>query len=448
MIKNTPPLLVAAQYGRTDEVARLLADGADPNETHPITGSSALMHATIGGAVDGVRMLLEAGANPRHRARNDMNALTVAVNGGDPEIVRALLAAGADPHQTDADGDTALTWAVHRRHSALVPILLQAGADPNTADAAGISALWRCIDQGMCEAAAVLLDAGADPNTRCMGGGALTNAAAKGLNRVVRALLTAGADPNEADTADSQCEGRTPLMAAAGANDAASVVTLLQGGADPTAWDARGRCAATMAASDAVLCFLVGGGAVDGGAGQLVPSPSIKKRPTKKRSRRRPFTKDNALLLAAGRGFRRSVAELLAMGADIDARDEDTKSTALMCALQGYDPGGAHEEAVVLSALVNDLLEAGADVTLCGGAGRTVLHEAADNSVDEAVVQRLLDAGADPGARAHEEAYLAEDLSDDKRVTALLRRARVARDERAALEEVAQPARRRGVRSM
>src|SRR5688572_28701411 len=60
-----PPLLRAAEAGRTDEVRRLLEGGADVNEKFPeLGGLTPLMLAAMRGHLDTVKLLLKAGADP------------------------------------------------------------------------------------------------------------------------------------------------------------------------------------------------------------------------------------------------------------------------------------------------------------------------------------------------------------------------------------------------
>jgi len=81
--------------------------------------------------LDGLRMLLERGANPNERNREGITPLMVAAACGALEAVRLLLRASADLDAVDADGDSALYYAASRDQLHIVSFLRQAGATLN-----------------------------------------------------------------------------------------------------------------------------------------------------------------------------------------------------------------------------------------------------------------------------------------------------------------------------
>jgi ankyrin repeat protein len=98
----------------TDELQRWVQDGL-PLEHRDEHGRTLLMVACRQGALDLVRWLLEAGADPNARSPNGttplMYAKTAAFAKGDMAILELLLSHGADIHATDTCGRSALDYA-------------------------------------------------------------------------------------------------------------------------------------------------------------------------------------------------------------------------------------------------------------------------------------------------------------------------------------------------
>ena len=138
------PLMLAAN-GKDAALVQLLLDHkADPN-LRDVAGNTALLNAVRGQAVDVVRALLAAGANPDVTTENDypgypalMLAVTDAAN---REVAVALLAAKANVNAPDPNGKTPLHWAVEKKRTDLMELLLKAGADVNLRDKSGLTPL-------------------------------------------------------------------------------------------------------------------------------------------------------------------------------------------------------------------------------------------------------------------------------------------------------------------
>ncbi len=161
----------------------------------------------------------------------------------------------------------------------------------------------------------------------------LMEAAARGDLAAVEAAIADGADV-------AQSTGRarvTPLMAAAAHDHMGVVEGLLAHGADLDVWDRGGR------------------------------SP---------------------LAQAAVKGNLTGAARLLELGADVNARDPDSGTTALMVAARSAAP-----------AAIDQLLAAGARIDDRDRWGNSAFMIAAQFNDGIAVARRLLDAGADPDAR-------------------------------------------------
>ncbi|HET7050318.1 MAG TPA: ankyrin repeat domain-containing protein [Solirubrobacteraceae bacterium] len=161
-------LMAAAANGLTGRVRRLLARGVDPEgrgSRHPIyQGRSPVQEAALGGHMDVVSLLVDAGAAWEH---DQIDALVAAAMAGDRATVARLLA--ADPGLRER--------AIDRRPEQLV----------------------RAASENSYEAVAVLLELGFDVNARPRTA-PLHEAAMRGNIRVIRLLLEHGADPNVHDT--------------------------------------------------------------------------------------------------------------------------------------------------------------------------------------------------------------------------------------------------------
>jgi ankyrin repeat protein len=143
-------------------LARLaLAQGADVNavitgrlpnrctqgcQPAAIEGATPLWRAARNGDVDGVRLLLDAGANARAAARDGSTPLmmaagvswrderAIATEEESIEVVRMLLAHGADLTGKNPAGETALHGAAGRGAPAVIKFLVASGADLRARD--------------------------------------------------------------------------------------------------------------------------------------------------------------------------------------------------------------------------------------------------------------------------------------------------------------------------
>ncbi len=156
-----------------------------------------------------------------------------AAQAGDHAAVERLLRAGADVDDRAADDTTALHWAAYRNDAELATLLLAAGADPNAANRNGATPLgMACANAGSGRGTGPdlvmrLLQAGADPSLAPVGEPPLLTCARTGGTRAVRALLAHGA---EVDATDAW-RGQTALMWAAAENHTAVLGELLEAGA-------------------------------------------------------------------------------------------------------------------------------------------------------------------------------------------------------------------------
>jgi ankyrin repeat protein len=156
-----------------------------------------------------MKVLLQHGATPKGK-----NALKHMLDWEGLEGVRLLLDAGADPNEVNERGETALHWAVWRgRSPAAITVLLDHGADINQRRNDGRTAYAIAVVSGQAEVAELLKARGADTLLSALdqfvatggkAGDAIGLVAAKGSERLlpdltashrteaVRALLAAG----------------------------------------------------------------------------------------------------------------------------------------------------------------------------------------------------------------------------------------------------------------
>ena len=211
-----------------------------------------------------------------------------------------------------------------------------------------------------------LLDGGASLSSKGLEGlTPLMLAAAYNQNAAIaETLMRAGADPNLADA-----EGRTPLHLAAALNESPKVMAaLLRAGASPKARDGRGRTplwtAATRSDAHGVELLL--------GAGAPADEPDD--------------SGVTPLLSACERPDAAVLRLLTEAGADTNVRAPDRCTPLMRAVAAGAD-----------AAAVEALLSGKANVRAQDDQNRCALSLAAENSaVPPEVLERLIDAGADP----------------------------------------------------
>lgn len=352
----------------------------------------------------------------------ESGALIDAVRDDNRGAVELLLRQNSDPNARESDGSTPLGWAATRANTEIAGMLLKAGADPNLTNELGIGPLVLAITNGSAEMVTLLLSNRADPNVaRENGETPLMTAARMGRTDFMKLLLAKGAAVN----AREKKYGQTALMWAAGQPEA--VRMLLQHGADiratTKAWDVK----YTIYLPTTVTLGKTG-----------IPWNNEGDYTAKKGGL-------NALFFAVQKNDLESARALLDAGIDVNSTSADG-TTPLLASLYKWDPpkgvfvpgrtgpaaAGSSQKFNPDLRLARLLLDRGAAAKIVDGAGYTPLHGAAlavakaartgtrpksgygqtaaslalggddgSNAAETlkealAIVQRLLDLGADP----------------------------------------------------
>ncbi|GAB5559681.1 MAG: ankyrin repeat domain-containing protein [Synoicihabitans sp.] len=329
------PLYLACFNGSDRVVAALMEAGVDPNSLRK-NGETALMTAARTGQLKTVQVLVEAGADMETKLpRRGQTALMWATAEGHLTVVEYLMEQGADFKSAVPSGFTPLMFAVREGHSALVDLFLRKGENPNATiqptgnqgykpPKKGTSPLILAIENGHFELGKELLEAGADPDDQRSGFAPLHT-----LTWVRRPDLgdNAAGDPVPIG------KGRLTSM------DMAEV--LVEYGAD-------------------VNLALTSGNRRGKGGGHL------------------PNLGNTPFILACHTGDVELAKFLLAEGADPFKRNADGTSPILVAAGLGNhapeEEAGDEDDAL---ALLEILLDLGADINDTDSNGETVMHGAA-----------------------------------------------------------------------
>ena len=246
------PLHLAAEWGYTGIVRDLLAAGADVNAETRL-GETPLFFALRyqRGDEDEVsakenwkilaNTLLSAGAKIDLTNSTGLTPLHLAAGArnGDPDVVRQLIERGANVNAAEKSGDTVLHFAVLGDNPEMVKLLLDAGAKVEVRGPNDTPLHCAANRSRGAEIAKLLLRAGADVNTKDDEGETPLHHVpffCCGTPDCARELMSAGADPN----AKSE-NGRTPLHKAAEWGRADIVSVLLEGKALINATDNEGK---------------------------------------------------------------------------------------------------------------------------------------------------------------------------------------------------------------
>lgn len=367
------PLLLATRdsyYGRPEIVLALIANGADI-QARDEAGRTALHHAALSSEPSVLAMLLDAGAQVDAVDDEGYTPLAWACAHGNLAATRLLLSHRASASGAGRVPPLCAAAAATDDLPVMIDVLLRARAPVDATDEQGRSALHHAAGNGHAQAAKSLIGAGARVDTRDHDGQSPLQVACRRLpaeSPMFALLIAAGAEPSE--------------LAQARTNDAASDVG---GAAEPPTLQSllatvrpASLCRWRQGATDQQRAELAYEAAVQGAVPALVAATAV------------PLPVD--IRLPDGRGLVDAGIRLGAVG------------LALLNALPAGAGGGAGRLSMLLAATIGDVsayerqallwLEAGADPFFDAG-GASPLHHAVGHGM-EALVERLLERGADP----------------------------------------------------
>ncbi len=231
---DRPKLFQAIRENNTAEIQRLLSNGCDVNAC--MDGYSALMAAALNGSVEGMKILIDHGANINYYNQDSLSAIWMAVP--DWDKTRLLIEHGADLQFPSRERYTVMAKLVTMPGNAsLLKYMIEKGADPKKSSPDNFT-LYNAVTSCDTSMVGILLRSGINANdTVSVGDYPINNALNYRCFDCVRMLVEHGANVNvkTAGLVLPLLNGFTPLMLAALSEDKPSFYYLLEHGADPSA---------------------------------------------------------------------------------------------------------------------------------------------------------------------------------------------------------------------
>lgn len=261
--KWDPQVMLAKSYELRDDplMSLLLTKGADPEAKLPESQERVFDVAVREGATGAVRTLLAAGAKIGDN-------LWAALLTGQDDLIRLILQAGANPRQPGPDGQDPLDFCLTNGRYAAARVLLDGGANPNARFDANETWLSKAIREGNQDVALALVEKGAAvKGVRASDGHTLIGwALANKMTPVAVALVKAGINTEDEEKIPAKSDflnkfesttfryhlqtdrGVRPLMMAAAQRNHEVAQALMDAGAKGNAYSRRYLSAASIGA--------------------------------------------------------------------------------------------------------------------------------------------------------------------------------------------------------
>jgi ankyrin repeat protein len=160
------PIADAAMNGDRGAVKSLLSQKADVNSAQP-DGATALQWAAYKGDIETADLLIKAGANVKAANNDGSTALSLACERGDATMIDKLLGAGADVNEKGPHGETPLMMSSRNGNLEAMKALLAHKADVNAKETLrGTTALMWAAEQSHAQAIRLLIANGADVSVK------------------------------------------------------------------------------------------------------------------------------------------------------------------------------------------------------------------------------------------------------------------------------------------
>jgi len=179
-------LRVASRVGRFDAVKVLLAAGAEPT----LLEWTELMHEITLGSLDGVKALLDKGADLCARDYWDRTPWLLSLHVGDLEKAKLLLQSGADRSARGRCGKVPLMYPIEHNRADILEWLIEEGFDIEATDDFDTTPLMVAAECDATDCVDILLRNGANSSRVNNAGGAAITIASN--IQIVRMLIQAG----------------------------------------------------------------------------------------------------------------------------------------------------------------------------------------------------------------------------------------------------------------